>query len=105
MALLAKHIDDLLEDEKEGGIIMYTVNPDISVEYFENEVILVSSDEKIHCLNETASEIWKLVEKNMDIDNIALYLANKYSIPCEDVKKDVMKMLDEFVDKHILVVQ
>lgn len=84
---------------------MYVVNSGISVEYFENEVILVSSDEKIHCLNETAAEIWKLVEKNTDIDNIALYLANKYSVPCEDVKKDVMKMLDEFVEKNILAVQ
>lgn len=84
---------------------MYVVNSGISVEHFENEVILVSSDEKIHCLNETAAEIWKLVEKNTDIDNIALYLANKYSVPCEDVKKDVMKMLDEFVEKNILAVQ
>ncbi len=84
---------------------MYVVNSGISVEYFENEVILVSSDEKIHCLNETAAEIWKLVEKNTDIDNIALYLANKYSVPCEDVKKDVMKMLEEFVEKNILTVQ
>lgn len=86
-------------------INMFIINPQINKEEFENEVVLISPLEEIHCLNQTGSEVWKMIEIGYGLDEIVNTLSNKYNIERSIIMKDVKEIVDMLITKKLITVK
>tara|TARA_B100000242_G_C42844898_1_gene392383 strand:- start:412 stop:693 length:282 start_codon:yes stop_codon:yes gene_type:complete len=56
-------------------------------------------------LNETASEIWKMIDGNLKFEEIIDSLIIKYDIKKSDCIKEVNKFLSSFLEKGFLTIK
>lgn len=66
---------------------------------------IINAPERVFELDETASEIMRLLDGNLTINNIIDELLKKFKeAPREAVTKDVLEMLQSLADKGFVIV-
>ena len=75
--------------------MLFQRNPEISGAELDGEICaFIPSDAEYITLNETASEIWKLLEIPKKIDEIVYFLLNKYDISEKNCKEEVIEFIN-----------
>lgn len=70
----------------------------------EEIVILVEADDQIHILNETAAEIWRLVDGQRSLDQIQRAFADTYpDVDPQILAEDVREVLDDLGKKGLVL--
>ncbi|HOJ85426.1 MAG: PqqD family protein [Elusimicrobiales bacterium] len=69
----------------------------------EGEIFIIDpSNEKIHELNETASFVFKSIDKGLDRKKIAEKILSNYDADKRTLEKDLEDLISEFKDKGII---
>jgi hypothetical protein len=53
-------------------------------------------------LNETAGDVWRLVDGERTVDHIVRLLASSYGTDADDVRADVEAALEQLVAHHVV---
>lgn len=65
----------------------------------ETIIVPVSSHvgdlDAIYTLNEVGSRVWALLEAPQSVDEIAAALCDEYDVPQEQLRRDLVELLDE----------
>lgn len=59
--------------------------------------------QKVYLLNETAQAVWELLAQARDLDALVAALAEEYEVDEEDLRKDVQELLDDLVQRGLVV--
>ncbi|MEF3279871.1 MAG: PqqD family protein [Elusimicrobiota bacterium] len=69
----------------------------------DGEIFIIDSiNERIHELNETASLIFRLINKNKKIPEIVDIILDKYEIDRKTCENDLKYLLSEFIKRGII---
>lgn len=72
----------------------------------ENEFVIMDTEENIlHTLNEIGSLIWKMADGKTSISKIIDKIYQQYNADKEIIKKDVIKFINELVEKKLLILK
>lgn len=76
----------------------------IAYREIDSEVVILNLEtSEYFTLNETASEIWKLmIEKKYDIQKTAKYISEKYSITTEEALKDTENFINNLIKYGVI---
>lgn len=77
--------DHVIESEVDGDISLYDA---------KNERVIV--------LNPTASDVWRLADGEMTVDQITEALGKAYRADPAEIKPDVEKLIDSLVEQKLL---
>lgn len=81
----------------------YKIQKGLIVQKLDNKTVIFDGDESIlYTFNETASEIFKLLKKNLEEKEIIEKIAKKYSIKLERAEKDFKELVLDLVKKKII---
>lgn len=69
----------------------------------ENAVVVSPREGEVRVLNATGTAVWKLLLESKDLAAIEAYLGERYEVPRETARADLLAFLDELVDRGILV--
>jgi hypothetical protein len=61
-----------------------------------------ASQERVIVLNSTASDVWRLADGEMTVDQIAEALAKAYRTDPAEIKPDVEQLIDSLVQQKLL---
>jgi hypothetical protein len=75
----------------------YSIRKGVLWQESDGEVIIVAPKQDPVYLNVSGSEVWKLIDKNLDVTKIAEELSKKYDEDEDIIKKDV-----EYIVKELL---
>lgn len=75
----------------------YSVRKGVLWQESDGEVIIVAPKQDPVYLNVSGSEVWKLIDKNLDVTKIVEELSKKYDEDENVIKKDV-----EYIVKELL---
>lgn len=85
---------------------------DVVAREIEGDMIIVplvagigDADDELYTLNETGKAIWKKLDGAKFLDQIAGELAEEFSAPADEIKKDVLGFATEMVKRRILAVK
>jgi len=85
---------------------------DIVAREIEGDMIIVplvagigDTEDELYSLNETGKAIWKKLDGEKSLDQIAGELAEEFSAPADEIKKDVLGFATEMVSRRILAVK
>jgi len=74
----------------------YTIKKDVLWKKVDDEIVMVDPKKDDYSyLNSTATDIWVLIDKGVDSDEIIEILAAEYDMDVKAVKADVTKLLKE----------
>ena len=88
------------------------MQPCVSETINNNTVLYIETAQKVIVMNDTATIIWKLISKSIEMDSvlsteqIAYEICNKYDLDeclLSDVSKDVDDVLETFFKQSLLV--
>lgn len=69
----------------------------------ENNIIIVDLDrEKVLDLDNSAKEIWELIDGKKSITDIAENLIEKYDISKQDIVKDIISFINELLKRELV---
>ena len=57
---------------------------------------------RVHTLNETASLIWRLINKKYSLKQIIKEICNKYNVTEKKSRKDVTEFLEKYIRKNMV---
>ena len=75
----------------------YSIRKGVLWQESDGEVIIVAPKQDPVYLNVSGSEVWKLIDKNLDVTKIVEELSKKYDEDEDIIKKDV-----EYIIKELL---
>lgn len=75
----------------------YSIRKGVLWQESDEEVIIVAPKQDPVYLNVSGSEVWKLIDKNLDVTKIVEELSKKYDEDEDIIKKDV-----EYIVKELL---
>jgi hypothetical protein len=75
----------------------YSIRKGVLWQESDGEVIIVAPKQDPVYLNVSGSEVWKLIDKNLDVTKIVEELSKKYDEDEDIIKKDV-----EYIVKELL---
>ena len=75
----------------------YSIRKGVLWQESDGEVIIVAPKQDPVYLNVSGSEVWKLIDKNLDVTKIVEELSKKYDEDEDIIKKDVEYILKEFL--------
>jgi len=83
-------------------------NPDYIKRVIEGEVLLMplmqsSAEDFLYCLNESAAEVWDLLDETQDIEDIEEKLKEKYDISADEAKEKLSGLIKELKEIKALV--
>ena len=61
------------------------------------------STDSIYSLNETASELWEMLDKSSDLNEASKAISDSYKEPCDKVKNEVESLVEEMIRAGILI--
>lgn len=76
---------------------MYKYAPYISFNIMNKKVYII--DERastVFSLEGVAKEVWKLCDKNIDLESIVKHIAKIYQMSSEEISKDIQDLVLEF---------
>jgi hypothetical protein len=85
-AIRGQPVDHVLAVELDGNLNLYDAVTD-----------------SVHVLNSTASDIWRLLDSERSLDEIAQILADAYSAPAADIKGHIANTISTFAERGLLV--
>ena len=68
-------------------------------------VILSLQDGQYFGLDETGTQIWKLLQTEHDLDSIAEQLVSEYDVTREKVRSDVDQFIQELVSAKLIAIE
>lgn len=84
----------------------YSIRKGVLWQESDGEVIIVAPKQDPVYLNVSGSEIWKLIDKNLDVTKIIENLSKKYNEDEKIIEKDVKYIIKELLDgKYIKLIK
>jgi hypothetical protein len=81
----------------------YHVQKGLIVQKLGKETVIFDGEESVlYTLNETASEIFKMIKKGLSEEEIVEKMVKKYSIKKEKAEKDVKELVEGLIKKGIV---
>ena len=82
----------------------YRRNPDTAGRIVDGLAFVVTpEDNKLHTLNETATEMWILAEAGCTAEQAAQALVEQFEVALPEALRDVQVCLEDLVERQILV--
>jgi len=83
---------------------MYQIQKGLIIQKIDKETVIFDAEESVlYTLNETANEIFRLIKKGLEEDEIIEKIVKKYDVKKEKVEKDIKKLLEELKKKKIIL--
>jgi hypothetical protein len=83
---------------------MYQVQKGLIIQKIDKEIVIFDVEESLlYTLNETASEIFRMLKKGSKEEKIVERMVKKYEVKKEKVEKDIKKLLEELKKKKIIL--
>jgi len=83
---------------------MYKIQKGLIIQKIDKETVIFDAEESVfYTLNETASEIFKMIKKRLSEEEIVEKMIKKYSIKKEKAEKDVKEIIGELKKRKIIV--
>ena len=60
-------------------------------------------DYALYSLKDTGKNIWKKLDEKIPVEKLCSSLANEYDAPLDIITKDVIHLLDELLEKGIII--
>ena len=77
---------------------------DLYTRVVEGETVILDRQQNlIHQLNSTATYVWERCDGNTSLLRIATQLAEAFDVPQEIATRDLMMLIQQFHDLHLLV--
>ena len=77
---------------------------DIHTRIVDEEVVILDRQQNlIHQLNGTATYIWDCCDGSTSLQEIAIQFAEEFDVPQEIATRDLMAVIQQFCDLHLLV--
>ena len=96
----------------EAQIILETIctpSEDVVAREIEGEVVIVplvagigDADDELYTLNETGQAIWKKLDGQRTLKDVAATLVSEYNTPLADLENDVLGFANELTRRGIL---
>ena len=81
----------------------YKLNKGFITQKLDDKTVIFDGEESVlYTFNETASEIFRLLKKNLEEKEIIEKITKKYSIEKERVKKDFNELIADLKKKKII---
>jgi len=85
---------------------MYQIQKGLIIQKIDKETVIFDAEESVlYTLNETASEIFRLLKKGLKEEEIVEKIVKKYNVRKERVEKDVRELFKELEKRKILVLK
>jgi hypothetical protein len=85
---------------------MYQIQKGLIIQKIDKETVIFDAEESVlYTLNETASEIFRLLKKGLKEEEIVERMVKKYEVKKERVEKDVKELFKELEKRKILVLK
>ena len=85
---------------------MYQIQKGLIIEKIDKETVIFDAEESVlYTLNETASEIFRLLKKGLKEQEIVEKIVKKYDVRKERVEKDVREIIGKLEKRKILVLK
>jgi len=82
----------------------YRIQKGLIVQKIDKETVIFDGEESVlYTLNETASEIFKMIKKGLSEEEIVEKMVKKYSIKKERAEKDVKETINDLKKRKIIV--
>lgn len=84
----------------------YSVIKNVLWQETDGEIVIVAPKQDPAYLNESGSDVWKLIDKGFDTEKIIETLAKEYKEDFSVIEKDVNSIIKELLDsKYIKVLK
>lgn len=81
----------------------YRINKGFIIQKLDNKTVIFDGEESVlYTFNETASEIFKLLKKNLEEKEIVGKMVKKYQIKPEKIKEDLNHLISDLKNKKII---
>ena len=81
-------------------------NPDLLMNTVNGETVMMSIERgNYYGMNATGNLIWSLLEEEKTVDDIVIFLKNKFSLKEETVQKEVYPFLNQLVSEEIVKIK
>lgn len=81
-------------------------NPDLLMNTVNGETVMMSIERgNYYGMNVTGNLIWSLLEEEKTVDDIVIFLKNKFSLKEETVQKEVYPFLNQLVSEEIVKIK
>jgi len=85
---------------------MHQIQKGLIIQKIDKETVIFDAEESVlYTLNETASEIFRLLKKGLSEEEIVERMVKKYDVIKERVEKDVRDLVEELKKRKILVLK
>jgi len=85
---------------------MYQIQKGLIIQKIDKETVIFDAEESVlYTLNETASEIFRLLKKGLKEEEIVERMVKKYDVIKERVEKDVREIIGKLEKRKILVLK
>ena len=85
---------------------MYQIQKGLIIQKIDRETVIFDAEESVlYTLNETASEIFRLLKKGLKEEEIVERMVKKYDVIKERVEKDVREIIGKLEKRKILVLK
>jgi hypothetical protein len=85
---------------------MYQIQKGLIIQKIDKETVVFDAEESVlYTLNETASEIFRLLKKGLKKEEIVERIVKKYDVRKERVEKDVREIIGKLEKRKILVLK
>lgn len=74
----------------------------LSVELDGEVVIFDAVTQVVHALNVTGTLVWHAADGTSTLDDLVAWLAGSYALTCDDVRCEVIKMVQDLLDNALL---
>jgi len=82
----------------------YRINKGFIVQKLDKKTVIFDGEESVlYTFNETASEIFKLLKKNLEEKEIVEKIAKKYNVKPEKAEKDFKELVKDLRKRKIIV--
>lgn len=91
----------MTEDDFKGG---FRLAPEVHFRQFGDEVVLLDlARGEYFSLDALGARIWTEILAGQSAMAIVDLMARDYDVPCERLKADMLELLDELIDRGLLV--
>ena len=87
---------------------VYKKNKDMASREMDNDMILIpiyktdKAINKIYTLNETAREMWELIDGKRKLNDIVEELSARYNVPRERIKTDLEEFIKDMKERKAI---
>jgi hypothetical protein len=82
----------------------FSVSADVVFRDLDGEAVCLNlATGKYFGLNSLGTHIWKLLEEHGQLEPVLAMLQEEYDAPRENLERDLLRLVDELVDKGLIV--